>query len=188
MRFPIIETERLILRTYAQQDLETVYLMVSDPEIRRFFPEGPDIKREDVLASLPRRLGFWRDNGFGQFGVFEKAGGKMAGYCGLKYLDNTPEVEIYYGFFRESWGKGYATESATAVLRFGFQETPLERIVGVTHTENYASQKVLEKIGLKREKLSFSYGMEVIYFSLEKENYKPYDAAYKLSFREIDDE
>jgi RimJ/RimL family protein N-acetyltransferase len=188
MNLPVIETERLLLRPHVQSDLETVYLMVSDPEIRRFFPEGPDIKRENVLASLPRRIGFWKDNGFGQFGVFEKAGGKMAGYCGLKFLDDTAEVEIYYGFFRHSWGKGYATESATAALRFGFEETPLERIVAVTHTENYASQKVLKKIGLKHEKQSFSYDMEVNYFSIERENYSPSDAPYTLSFKETDDE
>jgi RimJ/RimL family protein N-acetyltransferase len=188
MNVPVIETERLILRPPVQADLETVYLMVSDPEIRRFFPEGPDIKREIVMASLPRRMGFWKDNGFGQFGVFEKAGNKMAGYCGLKFLDDTAEVEVYYGFFRDSWGKGYATESATAVLRFGFQETPLERIVAVTHTENYASQKVLKKIGLKHEKQAFSYDMEVNYFSIERENYSLSDAPYTLSFKEINDE
>ena len=188
MNVPVLETERLILRPYARADLEAVYLMVSDPEIRRFFPQGPDIKREDVLASLPKRLGFWRANGFGQFGVFEKPGDKMAGYCGLKFLDDTAEVEVYYGFFRDYWGKGYATESAAAVLRFGFQETPLERIVGVTHTENFASQKVLEKIGLKHEKQVFSYGMELNYFSIEKENYTLSDAPYTLSFKKTDDE
>ena len=187
MHFPVIETERLLMRTYAEADLATLYLMVSDPEIRRFFPEGPDIKREDVLKSLPKRTAFWRENGFGQFGVFEKGTGKMAGYCGLKYLDRTEEVEIYYGFFRDAWGKGYATESATAVLRFGFRETALERIVGVTHTENYASQKVLEKIGLKREKTAFFYNMDVFYFSLERENYAQSGAVYFLVFKESDD-
>jgi RimJ/RimL family protein N-acetyltransferase len=188
MNLPIIETERLILRPYVQADLETVYLMVSDPEIRRFFPDGPEIKREKVLASLPKRLGFWKDNGFGQFGVFERPGGKMAGYCGLKFLDDTAEVEVYYGFFRNCWEKGYATESATAALRFGFQETPLERIVAVTHTENYASQKVLKKIGLKHEKQSFSYGIEVNYFAINRGDYSLSDAPYTLSFKETDDE
>jgi ribosomal-protein-alanine N-acetyltransferase len=188
MNLPIVETDRLILRTYVQAELETVYLMVSDQAIRRFFPDGPDIKREDVMASLPKRTRFWKDNGFGQFGVFEKAGGKMAGYCGLKYLDNTTEVEVYYGFFRDSWGKGYATESAAAALRFGFQETPLNRIVGVTHTENFASQKVLKKIGLKYEKQAFSYGMDVNYFSIGQGDYSPSDAPYILSFKETDDE
>jgi ribosomal-protein-alanine N-acetyltransferase len=188
MHLPVIETERLILRPHVQADLETVYLMVSDPEIRRFFPGGPDIKREDVLASLPKRRHFWKEHRFGQFGVFEKSGVKLAGYCGLKFLDDTAEVEIYYGFFRDSWGKGYATESATAVLRFGFQDTPLKKIVAVAHTENFASQKVLKKIGLKREKQIFSYDMEVIYFSLEKANYTPTEAPYALSFKETDDE
>lgn len=168
---PRIETERLLLRTYKQDDLETVYLLASDPYVTHFFPARPAVDREDVLSSLPRRNERWQKQGFGQFGVFEKKTEKLIGYCGLQYLDNTPEVEIYYGFFHDHWGKGLATEAAKAVLKFGFEQAKLERIVGVTHPENIASQKVLLNIGLKREKTARFYGEETVYFALSAKEY-----------------
>jgi ribosomal-protein-alanine N-acetyltransferase len=167
---PRIETERLLLRTYQTEDLETLYLLASDPHITRFFPDGFKLSREDILSSLPRRTEKWEKNGFGQFGVFEKESGKLIGYCGLQYLDNTTEVEIYYGFFSDYWGKGIATEAAAAVLDFGFEQVKLGRIVGVTHPENTASQKVLQKIGLKKEKMAHFYGMDVVYFAMPAED------------------
>jgi RimJ/RimL family protein N-acetyltransferase len=108
----------------------------------------------------------------------------LVGYCGLKPLDETKEIEIYYGFFRDVWGKGYATESAAAVLRFGFEETTLTRIVGCTHPENCASQKVLEKIGLVRDGEAHHYGMDLYYFALEKRSYRPPTSEYSLTWKE----
>lgn len=137
-KLPEIETERLLLRMYRQEDLEAFYEIASDPQVRRYFADR-NPTRDEVLASLPRRMNYWKQNGFGQLGVFEKSSGRLIGYCGLKDLENTGEIEIYYGYGRDSWGLGYATEAAAAVLRFGFEEAGLDRIVAVTHTENTAS-------------------------------------------------
>jgi RimJ/RimL family protein N-acetyltransferase len=188
MLLPRIETERLLLRIYVQEELEEVYRLITDRDVRKFLPERSIEKRED-LASLTRRLDNWRTNGFAQLGVFEKQSGKLIGYCGLQYLDKTPEVEIYYGFFKEAWGKGCATEAATALLRYGFEEAKLAKMVGVTNQANIASQKVLRKIGLKQEKdLRKIYGQDSNYFRLFREDYKPDAAAkYELSFTKIDD-
>jgi ribosomal-protein-alanine N-acetyltransferase len=188
MLLPEIETERLRLRMYRRAELEDVYRLITDRNVRRFLPEYA-IEKADVLASLPRRIQRWRENGFAQLGVFEKASGKLTGYCGLQYLDKTPEVEIYYGFFKEFWGKGYGSEAAKALLRFGFEEAKLEKIVGATHLENFASQGVLQNIGLKREKeIRQLYGTDSVYFSLLREDYQPDAAAkYDLTFTKIDD-
>lgn len=191
MLLPKIETERLLMRMYQPEDLEIVYRLVTDKDVTRFFPRPPGyiITREDVLSSLPQRLERWKKQNFGQLGVFEKTGAELIGYCGLQYLDKTPEVEIYYGFFKEAWGKGYATEAARGFLRFGFEAVKLEKIVGVTHPANLASQKVLLKIGLRQEKkLRRFYKAELVYFSLSRADYRPDGAAkYDLSFTEIDD-
>lgn len=191
MLLPKIETARLLMRMYQPDELETVYRLVTDADVRTYMPAPPGyvITREDVLSSLPRRLARWRERDFGQLGVFEKAGEKLIGYCGLQQLDKSPEIEIYYGFFKEAWGKGYATEVAKAFLRFGFETVKLEKIVGVTHPENLSSQKVLRKIGLQQEKdLRRFYKADVTYFWLWREDYQP-DAAekYELGFTEIDD-
>lgn len=186
MKTPRIETERLILRTYTNEDLKTVYVLITDPEVTRFFPKSYSVKKEDVLASLPRRLDKWRKQGFGQLGVFEKATGQLIGYVGLQYLDQTTEVEIYYGFFKKMWGRGIATEAAKAMLRFGFEEINLEKIVAVTHPENYASQKVLTRLGLERGENQRFYNVDAAYFSISKRDFQPDAAEYLLSSVEID--
>ncbi|MET0753512.1 MAG: GNAT family N-acetyltransferase [Pyrinomonadaceae bacterium] len=188
MRLPIIETKRLLLRMYKPEELEIVYKMLADKDVTRFYPPGFSIAREDVLASLPRRLERWRERGFAQLGVFEKENENLIGYCGLQYFDDTPEVEIYYGFFKNSWGKGFATESAKAMLRFGFEETNLDEIVAGTHPDNFASQKVLTNISLKKhEGLRRFYNIDSVYFSISRENYKPDNAEYDLNWTKIDD-
>ncbi|MGC2237921.1 MAG: GNAT family N-acetyltransferase [Pyrinomonadaceae bacterium] len=188
MRLPIIETKRLLLRMYKPEELEIVYKMLADKDVTRFYPPGFSITREDVLASLPRRVERWRERGFAQLGVFEKENENLTGYCGLQYFDNTPEVEIYYGFFKDSWGKGFATEAARAMLRFGFEETNLDEIVAGTHPDNFASQKVLMNIGLKKhEGLRRFYNIDSVYFSISREDYKPDEVEYDLSWTKIDD-
>lgn len=186
MLIPKIETERLLLRMYKPEELEIVYKMLADKNVTRFYPPGFTITRENVLASMPLRLEKWRERGFAQLGVFEKKNENLIGYCGLQYFDNTPEVEIYYGFFQNAWGKGYATEAARAMLRFGFENTNLDKIVAGTHPGNTASQKVLQKIGLKKHVgLRRFYNIDSVYFSVIRNNYKSDAAEYDLSWTEI---
>jgi ribosomal-protein-alanine N-acetyltransferase len=188
MLLPTIETGRLLLRMYKPEELEIVYQMLADKDVTRFYPEGFSITREEVLSSMPRRLEKWRTQGFGQFGVFENANENLIGYCGLQPFDNLPEIEIYYGFFKGFWGRGIATEAAKAVLRFGFEESKLEKIAAGTHPDNIASQKVLLKIGLEqKEGLKRIYNTDSVYFLITKENYQPDAVAkYDLSYTEID--
>lgn len=189
MLFPQIETERLILRTYRPDDLATVYDLCSDPHVTRFFHESYTVDRADILASLPRRRKRWQTQGFGQLGVFEKSAERLIGFCGLQFLDETTEVEIYYGFFKDVWGRGFATEAANAVLRFGFENVNLEQIVAATHHENIASHKVLHKIGMTRSETEREiYGIKAVFFSLSRANFKLIFEAYKLDYEEISDE
>lgn len=189
MPIPRIETERLVLRMYQPTELETVYRLLADKDVKRFYPPGFSVTREQIVDGFPRRMDGWRAQGFGQLGVFEKKTGEMLGYCGLQFFDATPEVEIYYGFFQKAWGKGIATEAAAAMLRFGFEETHLDKIVAGTHPDNFASQKVLEKIGLiKYPELKRFYNIDSVYFSILRQNFRPDPtAAYVLSWMEIDD-
>lgn len=182
MLLPVIETERLLLRTYKTQDLETVYLLCSDPDVTHFFSVEFSVKREDVLASLPRRTERWRTQGFGQFGVFEKNSEKLIGYCGMQYLEDSTVVEIYYGLFKEYWKKGLATEAAKAVLRFAFDELNLPQVVAVTHPKNLSSHKVLRKLGMTRGEDAEFYNTEAAYFFLSRADFKKDATFYALSF------
>jgi RimJ/RimL family protein N-acetyltransferase len=183
MLLPLIETARLRLRVYKESEMERVYELSSDKDVTRYFPADFKLVREEVLKSLPKRIERWQIQGFGQFGVFDKADETLLGYCGFQYLDDSGMVEIYYGFFREFWNRGFATEAARAVLRFGFEEIGLPKIVAVTHPENFDSQKVLRKIGLRGGGPARYYNLDVTYFELDAADYRADDSVYKVSFK-----
>lgn len=187
LSLPEIETERLLLRMYKADDLESVYNIITDKDVTRFFPDYYSVKKADVLNSLPRRTKRWQNYGFGQLGVFDKIDEKLIGYCGLQPLDDREEIEIYYGFYKNYWGKGLATEAAKAFLRFGFENANLPRIVAVTHPENFVSQKVLLKLGMTQSENIRVYDLPAAYFSLLRDTFKNSDADfYQINFTEID--
>jgi RimJ/RimL family protein N-acetyltransferase len=186
MLLPKIETDRLLLRMYRADELESVYILITDKDVTRFFPDYYSVEKKDVLESLPRRIERWRKYGFGQLGIFEKKSGKLIGYCGLQYLDNTEEVEVYYGLHKDFWGTGLATEAAKAMLRFGFEEANLQQIVGVTHPGNSASQRVLLRLGLVQGENGRFYELEATYFAISKDNFQTDDADfYKLDYERV---
>jgi len=83
------------------------------------------------------------------FSIRERGGDKVIGYCGIGAPDfDRTLTEVFYGLVRSKWNRGYATESAKAMLDFGFNEIRLDRVIGFIHPGNIASRRVLEKAGL----------------------------------------
>jgi RimJ/RimL family protein N-acetyltransferase len=181
--FPLIETARLKLRPPSSDDVSTIHSLWSDPEVTRFIPiimfRTPDEIVEFVRLSRER----WKERGFGIFVVVDKESDKMIGYCGLQYLDSTTEIEIYYGFFKENWNKGVATEAAKAVLRFGFEELKAPNIAAITLPENRASQTVLQKLGLQKTgENRFFRETECLYYVVGRDQYSSNGDCYKLTY------
>lgn len=172
---------------YRREDLESVYSLLSDSDVTRYFPDYYTIDKDSVLSSMPRRLERWRKYHVGQLGVFEKKQNELIGYCGLQPLDQTTEIEIYYGFYKRFWGRGLATEAAAAVLRYAFEQVKLPRVAGITHPNNAESQKVLQKLGMTQGANDCYYGLEACCFAIERENYCCDETAfYQLNLVEID--
>lgn len=144
----IIETERLILRTFTEEDTELIYQLNLDPDVTRY--TGDTVRdREhaaEVLAEII--LPQYRLYNHGRWAVHTKPHLVFIGWCGLKYRPEPDEVDLGYRFVKSAWGKGYATESAMAVLDFGFRQLKLKRIVGRALPDNAASLRVLEKCGM----------------------------------------
>ena len=89
------------------------------------------------------------------------------GLCGLKFIDDLKEVDIGYRFHRKYWGSGYATESAAACLKHGFEKLSLKKIIGRAMKENIASIKVMEKIGMKFEREELLHEGSGVIYSIE---------------------
>ena len=147
-----LRPKRLYLRLFAPTDLDALARINSDPEVMRYIGEGKPVSREQTEVRLHAYIEHWRQHRFGLWAVVHKADQALIGFCGLPYLENTPEVEVGYRLAKRCWRMGLATEGASASLRYGFEALNLERIVAVVQAGHVASQRVLEKIGLRYEK------------------------------------
>jgi RimJ/RimL family protein N-acetyltransferase len=161
----ILETERLLLRTWTLEDTEEALAIYSDPEVMRYIGTGATFRTvEEISPRLLRAMAHQERYGYGFWAVIEMASGRLVGACGIKHLEDGPEVEVGYHFARAAWGKGYATEAAGACLRYAFEQVKLECVVGVVQPANQASRRVLEKIGMTYEGMGHYYGAEAMRF------------------------
>lgn len=175
---PEIETERLRLRMFAPEDAEEVYSIWSDPEVVKYIDPNWKPSLEQTRAAMTRLVQHWRDKGFGQWAVVHKDEAKLIGYIGFKHLDNTPEIELLYGLDKAYWDSGLTTEAARACLRYIFENTEHERITAVANPENVGSYRVMEKLGMKYERMSNNYDSELVYYAIGREEFKHGDAPY----------
>ena len=113
-------------------------------------------------------LKHWEEYGYGLWAVDSGADGQLIGRCGLQYLPETDEVEVDFILGPKYWGQGLATEAALASLQYGFENLNLDIIVGIVHIENAASQRVLEKIGMRIAEAKSYFGMACYRYAIER--------------------
>jgi RimJ/RimL family protein N-acetyltransferase len=150
----ILETARLILRRLEMDDLDALFRLYRDPEIRRYFPEGT-LTLEETREELAWFLEGHPDHPeLGLWAAIEKRTNQFIGRCGLLpwTIDQRFEVEVAYLLDKAVWGQGLGTEAAQAVLTYGFERLHLPRLVCLIDRENRASIRVAEKIGMRFEK------------------------------------
>jgi [ribosomal protein S5]-alanine N-acetyltransferase len=120
----------------------------SDPLVWRYLGAPPAASLDDTRVRLERLMGYEREHGYTLWPVEELATGTLIGDCGLIPLERKgPEVELGYRFGSGSWGRGYATEAATAVRDLGFERFGLERMYVDVDPDNEGSLNVARKIG-----------------------------------------
>jgi RimJ/RimL family protein N-acetyltransferase len=150
-----VETDRLSLRGWRDEDLDVLAAINADPKVMRYILDGSVRDRRQSADGLERMRRCWRDRGFGLFAVEVRATGALIGWAGLSVPEFLPEVlpavEIGWRLARASWGHGYATEAAAAALRFGFEDVGLDRIISIRHVDNARSARVMKKLGLSPE-------------------------------------
>ncbi len=149
----ILETARLLLRELTEADADQLVLLGRNPNVMRYIPgEPPADTHEQALAVLRERVFPQYALRVGRWACIEKEHGHFLGWCGVKYIAEDGEYDVGYRFFEHHWGKGYATEAATATRDFARERLRGERVVGKAMVDNVASRRVLEKIGLVYEK------------------------------------
>lgn len=165
-------TDRLRLRPYRADDVGAMFEVFGDHEVMRFSMSGGDASIAVTQARIDKLIAHQDKFGFSLWVVEDRATGAPLGDCGLKHLEDGPEVEVGYRFAKAHWGRGYASEAAAASVRYGFQELQLPRIVAVVDPLNTASCRVIEKIGLKYQHAALYYARTLSYFALNREDYR----------------
>jgi RimJ/RimL family protein N-acetyltransferase len=148
-----LETDRLILRRFTEDDVDNLYALDSDPAVVRYISGGPATPREEIEHDyIPAYLAYYeRFAGYGFWAAIEKSTGDFLGWFHFRpYKDDAPdEPELGYRLRRSAWGKGYATEGSRALIHKGFTELGAQRVVAFTYGEHLASRRVMEKAGLR---------------------------------------
>jgi RimJ/RimL family protein N-acetyltransferase len=150
-RHQFLDTARLILRRLTEDDVDHLVQLDSDPDVMRFLTGGRPTPREVIeKETLPRILAV-SQVGLGFWAAIEKATEEFIGWFELRPLDQEGDLvegELGYRLRRHAWGRGLATEGARALVRKGFTEFGLRRVVAHTMVVNVASRRVMEKAGL----------------------------------------
>jgi RimJ/RimL family protein N-acetyltransferase len=145
-----LSTDRLMLRRFTAGDADWLAALYADPEVTRYL--GGVKRRPQVEDMLKTRILDYYDAhpGLGIWLTIEKASGDRVGFHLLNNVQGESLIQVGFGLTASAWGRGYGTEMARAVLRYGFIDLRLPRIVGLASLGNVASRRVLEKIGLQR--------------------------------------
>jgi RimJ/RimL family protein N-acetyltransferase len=148
-----LKTQRLLLRRFTHSDVANLQDLDGDPEVMRFVNGGRAVSRDVIRdETMPRFLrAYERFEGFGVFAAIERSTGEFVGwfeFYPLKEETGPEEVELGYRLRRSAWGKGYATEGSRALIRKGFTELGVRRVVAETLAVHAASRRVMEKAGL----------------------------------------
>ena len=149
----MIKTTRLVLRPWKEADLEAFAKLNADAKVMEHFPATLTKEESDALAAKIRAK--FDQKGWGLFAVSIPGAADFIGFIGLAEpsfeAHFTPAVEIGWRLAPQYWGKGYATEGALAVLKYGFEVLGLKEIVSFTAVQNKRSRAVMERIGMHRD-------------------------------------
>jgi ribosomal-protein-alanine N-acetyltransferase len=161
-------TPSLDLRPFAEADAKAMHRIYSDPIVMRYVATGPAASMTATERLLHDYSVHQRTHGFSFWGVVERASGELIGDAGL-YRTPTGEVELGYTLAAASWGRGYATEAASAWLEAAFGALGIVEVIALAEPANKASLRVLEKVGMRRTGERSAFGRPHAVFRIARE-------------------
>jgi RimJ/RimL family protein N-acetyltransferase len=172
MKDSVLETERMVLRRMEMSDVDDLMGIFADSEAMRYYPSTKT--RREAEDWVRWTLSSYRDHGFGQWVAILKDSGEFAGQCGLtvQEVEGKDEVEIGYLFLRKFWGRGLATEAASAARDHGFG-LGYERLVSLIDPRNRPSRRVAERVGLTLEKEIWKWNKKICVYAISRDENAP---------------
>jgi RimJ/RimL family protein N-acetyltransferase len=150
----VLDTDRLTLRPLSEADAEFILGLLNEPSFLQFIGDRGVRTLEDARAYIRHGpLASYATFGFGLLLVVRKADQVSIGICGLLKREGLPDVDVGFAFLPAFWRQGYAMEAASAVMDHGKAAFGLTRIVAITQPDNPGSIRILEKLGLRFERM-----------------------------------
>jgi RimJ/RimL family protein N-acetyltransferase len=148
---PELETERLTMRGFREEDLDELAAISADPEVTRWVGDENGLTREETWRRMAYFVGHWELRGCGQWALVERASGKLVGRAGLLRPEGWPGLEVGWLVAREHWGHGFAPEAGRASMEWAREELGADHIISLIEDSNDRSARVAEKLGMTVE-------------------------------------
>jgi RimJ/RimL family protein N-acetyltransferase len=166
-----LETERLTLRIFRQNDFERYAAICANPEVMRYLNYDKTLTRLEAWQQMAMFIGHWRLRGYGIWAVEERKSRNFVGRIGFFNPEGWPGFELGWVLGRKYWGKGYAREGARRALAYAFTEMAQEHVISLIHPDNHRSIRVAEQIGERLEGRTELLGQEVLIYGIDREGW-----------------
>lgn len=167
-----LETERLILDTWRNDDWTEFRPIATEPEVMRYITGGAAWSDEKIRSFVDAQVETYRNRGFCRWKLLEKPTRKLIGFCGAGIWRDAPDPEIGWWLTRSHWGRGLAIEAAVLALRDAFERARLERLISVARPDNTASRRIMEKLGLEFEGEFESQSVTMVRYAIDRTRYE----------------
>jgi RimJ/RimL family protein N-acetyltransferase len=166
-----LETERLTLRSFRQEDVDAMAQLFANPDFMRF-SLGVFTERKKTVDFIEKVVGWDRAGIPSQFAVLSRGEDTVIGYCGFHHHPEVPgEIEIGYRLHPDYWNRGLITEAARAVRDHAFGDLKLPRVISLIHPENTPSRRVAEKNGMTVEREITFRGFPTLVYATTREQW-----------------
>ena len=162
-----LETERLIMRMWREDDLEQYARFCANPQVMQFLG-AKTFSLTETWRHIAFMVGHWQLLGYGHWAVDEKQSGKLVGRMGFLNPAGWPGFELGWMLGPEFQGKGYATEGARRALQYAFTELDKDHVISCIHPDNTPSIRVAERLGEKLEGNSEILGFKVLVYGIDR--------------------
>ena len=169
------ETDQYVVRPFIITDAQGIFELDTDPEVMKFLGGVSMTSIEEAQKLVDDILWQYQEFGTGRLAIIDKASKEFIGWTGIKRerkLRDFVYYDVGYRLKHKFWGQGIATETAKYSLQFGFLNLGLKSISAAADKQNFASQKVLQKIGLKADGTFFYLGEEHFWYNISKEDWE----------------
>jgi len=177
LRAPLLETDRLRLRTLRKSDVDDYAALHADPEVVRYLADGQPWDRARARRHLAYLLGEWQLGDAGMWAVEHRETGAFVGVIGFAAPEGWPGFELCWRLARRWWGCGYATEGARAALAYAFTTLAKTQVISLIHPENRASIRVAERIGERLQGCRELLGRALLCYDIDREGFTRASAA-----------